>query len=204
MNTATFPPESRPLLAGIPPKLNVVMIYEDAEAGRRAKRFSDKLLHMIEPRCELVRNLWNFDVLAITNVRNAAAGIARVADLVIVSASGERELSPPVEGWLDLWVWLIDGTHPALVALFQNTNGCHAGGICESLRARARQKSIAFFSEPTSEPSAGLVRAGRDNVAGSSGWGSNDPRADGAGTMAAQPGPAYPGRVAGVPARRLS
>jgi hypothetical protein len=165
MNTATLPPQSRALLNGTPPEFNIVMIYEDGDAGRRAKRFSDKLLHEIGCRCQCVRNLWSFDVLAITNVRNAAAGIARAADLVIVSTSGERELSPHIEKWLDLWAWLIDGTNPALVALFENANGEHAGKIRWSLRGLAAGKRLPFFAHTTFEPSADLVRTEREYFA---------------------------------------
>ena len=63
-------------------------------------------------------------MLAISDVRNAAAsGIARTANLVVESASGERELAPQVGEWLDLWACRIDGSTPALVALFENAEG---------------------------------------------------------------------------------
>ena len=44
MNTAIFPPESPAARAGAVPEINIVIIYESAEAGRLAMRFSDKLL----------------------------------------------------------------------------------------------------------------------------------------------------------------
>ena len=170
MNTATFPPESRAFLAGAPPEFNIVIIYEDADAGRRAKRFSDRLLREIGDQFRCVRNLWSFDVLAITDVRNAAAGIARTADLVVVSASGERELAPQAEEWLDLWGWLIDGSTPALVALFENAEGEFTRQIRSVLSALARDKRLEFFPHPTSKPSAGFVNTELERLAGSSRW----------------------------------
>lgn len=204
MNTATMPPESRALLNGIPPELNIVMLYEDADAGRCAKRFSDKLLFEIGLQCECARNLWSFDVLAITNVRNAAAGIARSADLVIVSASGERELSPQVEKWLDMWVWLIDGGNPALVALFQNADGGYARKIRTDLRALAEKKRLPFFPQPTFEPSGDLVRTERENLAVPIRWHSNHAAADGEDAMVVPAGVENLGRVTTTGGRGLS
>ena len=57
MNTATLIPESPALLIDAPPKFNIVIIYEDADAGRRARRFSDTLLHETRDECHCVRNL---------------------------------------------------------------------------------------------------------------------------------------------------
>ena len=139
MNTAWLTPESRALLAGPSLKINIVIIYEDAESGRRAKRFSDKLLRELGEQFRCARNLWSFDVLAITDVRNAAAGVGQPPTWLSSPASGERELAPQVEQWLDLWAWLIDGTSPALVALFGNGDGGCAQKIRGVLCAGAGQ-----------------------------------------------------------------
>jgi hypothetical protein len=47
------------------PKFNVVIIYEDRAAGRRAKHFYDNLIHDLEDECDFCLDLWNFQVLAI-------------------------------------------------------------------------------------------------------------------------------------------
>ncbi|MDR3406250.1 MAG: hypothetical protein P4L99_27450 [Chthoniobacter sp.] len=204
MNTATLIPESPALLIDAPPKFNIVIIYEDADAGRRARRFSDTLLREMRDECHCVRNLWSFDVLDMTNIRNAAASAAQAADLVILSASGQRELPPHLEGWLDLWVWLIDGNKPALVGLFENADGGCAQGMRRSLRARTVGKKLEFFPHTTFEPEASFVCAEREHLAGSSRWHFNPARTAGAGAMAAQPGREHPGCVAGTPMGRFS
>jgi len=170
MNTATFPPESPALLTAGLPEFNIVMIYEDAAAGRRAKRFSDRLLCEIGDQHHCVRNLWSFDVLSLTGVRNAAAGIARAADLVVVSVSGDRAFTPKVEEWLELWAWMIDGSAPALVALFENKEGEFTPRIREKLKALARDKQLEFFPHATSKPSASFVNVELERLAGASRW----------------------------------
>jgi hypothetical protein len=145
------------------------MLYEDADAGRYAKRFSDKVMEEIGDEGECVRNLWSFDVLGITEVRNAAAGAARNADLVIISASGKCALSREVEEWLELWAWLIDRAHPTLVALSREPTGSYAASIHDRLRRLAREKGVRFIPQSTPRGGAdvppigkqvGLVRSG--------------------------------------------
>lgn len=187
METATLIPESRALLNDIRRVFNIVMIYEDADAGRRVKRFSDKLLYALGDEYHYQRNLWSFDVLAITNVRNAAAGVARAADVVIVSASGNHDLSIQVEKWLDLWAWLTNETNPALVALFENTDGRSAQEIRRRLRALTANKQLGFFPHTTFEPSANLLRTEREFLTGSRGCYSDRAATVDHGATAAQP-----------------
>lgn len=150
MEATLFRPElQEPLSDGR--QFHIVMIYEDAEGGSRAQRFADKLLGEIRTDCECVSDLWRFDVLGITEVRNAAVRAATAADLVIVSASGERDLPPAVEDCLELWAWMIDGTRPALVALFPDSEGKCVRRIQARLRAIAAQKDLEFFAQTTAE-----------------------------------------------------
>jgi hypothetical protein len=202
MNTILPPPESPLLLTGAPPEFNIVVIYETANPGRHAKRFSDKLLSEIGDDCQCVRSLWSFDVLGITAVRNAAAGAARAADLLIVSTSGESELSPHVEKWLDLWVWLIDDASPALVALFQDRDGGCVRNIIINLRRLAGERGLEFFPHATFQPSASLVCSERQHLADSTPRHSNRAEPAGAGTTAAQSVTENPHCVAGTAGRR--
>lgn len=198
MKTISPLPELPLLLTGDPPEFNIVVIYENADAGRHAKRFSDKLLSEIGEHCQCVRNLWSFDVLSITEVRNAAASSARAADLLIVSTSGKCELSPHVGKWLDLWAWLIDGASPALVALFQDPNGGCVRKIIINLRRLAGGRGLEFFPHRTFQPSSSLVCSERQHLADADRWHSNHAEPDGNGTMAAQPGRGNPDCVAGT------
>lgn len=204
MNSATLVPEPPALLIDVPPKCNTVIIYEDADAGRRARRFSDNLLRETRDACHFGRNLWSFDVLAITNIRNVAASAAQGADLVILSASGQYRLSPHVEQWLDLWIWLIDGNKPTLLSLFENAHGGCAQGINRSLRTRTGDKQVEFFPHTTLEPDTCFVRTAREHFPGSSRWHFNPARTAGTCALAAQSAREHLGFVAGTPMRRFS
>lgn len=70
--------------------LKAVLIYENFEAGLLARWFSERLVCASD--IALKEQMWNFDVLGIREVRNAAASAARKADVVILSVSGRAEL----------------------------------------------------------------------------------------------------------------
>jgi hypothetical protein len=125
-------------------KFRLTIIYESIEAGKRAKRLSDQLIAQAAPEGAFELNLWNFGVLGIPEVRNAAASAAAVADMVILSMSGTAPLPAQTVAWVEMWTWLIDGRKPAVVALFAaRTSRCAA--IQTYLRQSALSKNLDFF-----------------------------------------------------------
>jgi hypothetical protein len=69
----------------------------------------------------LEEEMWNFDALAMREMRNAAASAARKADVVAVSVSAQLELPSMVRAWFDMWLWILEEENPALVALFDSS-----------------------------------------------------------------------------------
>ena len=98
------------------PNFNLTIIYESTEAGKRAKRCSDQFIVETALDCAFELNLWNFGVLGIPEVRNKSASTASIADMVILSMSGTVPLSAHALEWIEMWIWLIDGRRPAVVA----------------------------------------------------------------------------------------
>jgi hypothetical protein len=49
------------------PKFNVVIIYQDSAAGKRAKHFYDQVIRELADECDFSLELWNFQVLAIAD-----------------------------------------------------------------------------------------------------------------------------------------
>ncbi len=132
-------------IAGEMPVLRAILIYEDLDAGLRAKRFCDKIEKKLGIKCRLQDRAWRFDVLAIPEVRNTAASEAAKADLVILSNSESTELPAKVREWLDMWIWLIDQANPALIALFGSPRS-ESVPVRTQLRNVTRSKGIDFFS----------------------------------------------------------
>src|ERR1700721_1605671 len=67
------------------PKFNVVIIYEDIAAGKRAKHFYDRVIRELVDECDFSLELWNFQLLAIPEIGNSAGTAVPQADFVILS-----------------------------------------------------------------------------------------------------------------------
>jgi len=127
----------------IKPLLKAVLIYENFAAGVRARWFCEKFVHLLDVRLE--ETDWSFDALGIREIREAAAGAARKADVVMLSVSGRKKLPGTIKTWLDMWLWRLDSEDPAFVALFDASAPRYLGSIRAYLSSVAREAGIDFF-----------------------------------------------------------
>lgn len=146
------------------PTFKCVVIYEDFAAGERGQRFYEKLNAAMDDDCVSTHHLWSFPVLAIAEMRNIAVTAAAAADIVIFALSGRDELPAAVKEWIEMWAWLIEDKHPALVALFESPNG-ESGSIRGYLRSVTARKHLDFFPDSASLP-APASRAGSTSKTG--------------------------------------
>jgi hypothetical protein len=128
-------------------KFNVVVIYEDGPAGRRAKHFYDKLVHELEDECAFSLQLWSFQVLAIPELRESAIESAAQADFVILSLHGKAGLPVDIREWIETWSKLIIGKGSALIALVDKstTRGGTNASALNYLKGIAKRTEVDFF-----------------------------------------------------------
>jgi hypothetical protein len=129
--------------------LDVLIAYDDLNAGKHAKDLCDRLGQQLNPGCKLNIRLWRLSVLKIPEMMEAAAREAARAALIIVAASGKENLPSPVKTWMGMVIGAKHGAGGALVAQFH--------GIARTFKklapAYAYLKRIAhgagmdFFSE---------------------------------------------------------
>ena len=144
------------------PTLNVVMAYEDFDTGKHAKKTYDFLVENLGHECHFNHQMWKFDVLGISKLREMAAKDAAMADIIIISCRG-TELPAEVKAWIELW--LQDHSHPiALVALFDRRSDDldQARASLEYLQAVAKRGQMEFFVQP--DPSAGRNQLSEHNA----------------------------------------
>lgn len=141
------------------PTFRCVVICEDFLAGMRGKRFYETLTAAMDGDCVSTHNRWSFPTLAIAEMRNIAVSAAAAADMVILALSGREELPAAVKEWIEMWIWLIEDTQPALVALFDGPNN-EDGSIRAYLRSVTASKHLDFFPDGASMPApASLARS---------------------------------------------
>jgi hypothetical protein len=136
-----------------PMSFNVVILYEDFETGKQAKKTYDLLVKNLGRDCRCNNQMWKFDVLTIPKLRDIALKDAALADIVILSCHGE-DLAQPIHDWLKAWVSTPTNAL-ALVALFDCPP--EQVGRVREVRAQlaelARQGDMEFFAQPAAEPS---------------------------------------------------
>ena len=83
------------------PAFDVVVIYDDPSAARRAMKFFTELVREFGDEFEFHCELWRFDWLDLPKIRAAAVLESCVADLLIVAAQCDADLPAPVKDWLN-------------------------------------------------------------------------------------------------------
>jgi hypothetical protein len=134
--------------------INVVIVFEDAAAGKHAQHFYDHLKDRLGAEFELTRYQWSFNLLEDPHVRDAAAQDATMADIVIIVTHGTSELPEHVDRWLQGWGGRNAGP-VALVALFDQPAA--SSEMREEVRASlariAQNGGMDFFAQPEDSPS---------------------------------------------------
>jgi hypothetical protein len=149
--TLTFPPSDYQEVESNP-VFNVLIAYEDFDAGKHAKKTYDYLAENLGKQCQLTNQMWKFDVLSIPKLREIAVRDASTADIILISSNSDR-LPEHVVKWIESW--LMQGTSAlALVALFENREAQPRAlpSVREYLADVAQRGGMEFFAQPDQWP----------------------------------------------------
>ncbi|MBI3875940.1 MAG: hypothetical protein HY300_08285 [Verrucomicrobia bacterium] len=140
---------------------NIVTVYQDTVAERRAKAVHDSMAGRMGGTMEFEHVTWNTVALGSSRAREVAAAQAADANLVILSLRGDGPLPIVVRDWLRQWMPHRGAGPAALAALFDTES--EATGVPEILRAQlndlARLARMDFFT--TSLPRSGGQKPAR-------------------------------------------
>jgi hypothetical protein len=97
---------------------NVVIVYEDFASGQRAKGVLDSIARQqLDVDCEVIHNLWKFDVLRMPRLRKIAANDAAMADLIILALHEDYGVPAHIKAWIESWLPQKPGQAAAMVVL---------------------------------------------------------------------------------------
>lgn len=119
-----------------PPALNVMLIYEDLAAGRRAKELLDRLRHRLGPEAEMEIHLCRFDLLQVPQFREEAMEHGLGADILILSARHGVEVPSHVQDWLETCRNAGASRSAALVMLLDEPRPVASAGAARSAPVR--------------------------------------------------------------------
>jgi hypothetical protein len=131
---------------GPAPEFNVVIVYEELESGKRARRTYDYLAEQLGHESEFKHAMWKFDILAIPHLRDMAVKDVMNADIVVVSMARAREVPAAVKDWIESWLGFA-AKPMALVALF-DSESTDTRISRNYLEAVANRGGMKFFANP--------------------------------------------------------
>jgi hypothetical protein len=158
MQTSLFSERGGSDVLQITCNINVVIAFEDANAGKHAEAFYDHLKERLGAEFEFTRYQWSFTLLQDPQVRDAAAHDAATADIVIITTHGDSELPEYIDSWFQAWVGRNAGPM-ALVALFdrQPSTVELREEVRSSLARIAQTGGMDFFAEPDNSPNTEFI-----------------------------------------------
>jgi hypothetical protein len=132
----------------------VLIVYDDVRAGKRAKELCDRLGQQLAPSRELNLSVWSLSALELPSVARVVAREAERASLLIVAIKGDKRLPQPVKNCLHWCARRIHTAGGAFVAqlhgiLKMNEELCQA---CGCLREIAHHAGVRFFLEVVELP----------------------------------------------------
>ena len=142
-----------------------VIVYEDFAAAHRAMDTCKHLMSQLEGDVEFRTSMWKFDLLRNIKLSQIAASDAIEADVIIIAASQNSDLTNEVKAWMESWIPAKRGQSAALVALLDFTNedmrnSCLAHSFLKNAAATAGMDFIARgiqFTDQSASSVAGVL-----------------------------------------------
>jgi hypothetical protein len=123
--------------------LNIVIAYEHFESGKHAKQTCDVIAENLKYECRCNAQMWKFEVLSISKLREMAVADAREAHIIVVACQRNSKLPAHVVEWLTSGL-ARQGRAIALVALFQCPPS-EASAVRHELATLAERAGVRFF-----------------------------------------------------------
>jgi hypothetical protein len=126
---------------------DVVIIYDDRSAAKRAMKFFSELVRQFGDEFEFHCEIWRFDWLDLPKVHAAAVLESSVADLLIVAAQGDADLPAPVKDWLNRCIAEKTPGSAGLVAMLESHQSANdiQSRTRQFLQSAANRGGLDFF-----------------------------------------------------------
>jgi hypothetical protein len=130
---------------------NVVIMYEDFETGKRAKKGLDYVAEELGNDLEFRHSMWRLDILQDPKLTALAAPALAEADLLIISLCGEGQLPAKIRALIDERLAQTVYHECPLVALFEGAAPATRSSVYACLANLARRHGLDFFKQALSD-----------------------------------------------------
>jgi len=140
----------------------VVIACEDSSTAPSACEVLEMIEQNLKAEGRLFYQWWNFELLAITSLRDLAAAEAATADMILIDIHDRRELPRMVTEWMNQWLGRRKDRPGALVAVVDSDLKKPAASreIISQLKQAAAVGHMDFFASQAMEVGrdAGVAR----------------------------------------------
>jgi hypothetical protein len=134
-----------------PARFNVVIVYEDIESRKHAKKGLRYVAEEFGNDSEFRHSMWQLDDLQDPKLSVRAAPSLAESDLLMISLRGKRPLSPEIRALIDERLAQTANHQCALVALFEGAASPTHSSVYVYLAASARQHGLDLFEQAINE-----------------------------------------------------
>jgi hypothetical protein len=125
---------------------------EDSSTSARAEEFCRSLSSDLGQSCEIIKEIWLFNLLGLPGLRTVAAGEAAVAHLIIISVHHAETLPDGVKSWIDLWLKKRNNRGAVLLARFDPIYQCVSSSMGNYLKEVAKRGGMEFLVKSEDSP----------------------------------------------------
>ncbi len=132
-----------------PESLEVMVIYDDIGAAKRAKELCDRVSQRLSPAFRLNLSVWKLSMLRFPEISRVATEAAQRVVAIIFAAKGHTDLLPQAKAWIEnVTGQRRAGANCVLVALLHHIPrfAIELAPAWISLRRFARNGGMGFFS----------------------------------------------------------
>ncbi|MBI3416538.1 MAG: hypothetical protein HY043_14680 [Verrucomicrobia bacterium] len=129
-------------------EFRVVILYNQPESAHRALKVVDGVVSEFADKLRVGRDVWSFNILELDEVAAEASAAAAQAQLLVIAADGDAELSAAVIHWLERWAVESTPGTAALVAVLSrhDDSASEPSATCRWLQVLAQHAGQGFFA----------------------------------------------------------
>ena len=125
---------------------------EDFSTCTRADEFCRGLSRDLGQNCNVAKEIWLFNQLAVPGLRSIAASEAALAHLIVISVHYAKSLPDGVKSWIDLWLEQRNNHSMVLLALFDPVYQGVSGSMKAYLQEAAKRGGMEFLVKSEDSP----------------------------------------------------
>jgi hypothetical protein len=131
----------------------VLLLYDELDSGVYATEFFDQITKMLNEDMQLEFNIWNFESIHLTMLRESVFHSALDADIIAFAIQEDRPIAEWILEWSQSWLPFKKSNRAAFLGILINSDNWPSitpnSSNLKQLRKLANKGQLAFFTQKT-------------------------------------------------------